>query len=60
MAEDSVRLLRREVVASYRDRKVVREVWVDDRRPNQTHLVLEVIPSNHLVGVICDANTVTD
>ena len=60
MAEDSVRLLRREVVAAYRDRKVVREVWVDDRSPNQTHLVLEVIPINHLVGRTCDANTVTD
>ena len=60
MAEDSVRLLRRDVVASYRDRKVIREVWVDDRRPNQTHMVLEVIPTNHLVGGICAANTVTD
>ena len=60
MAEDSLKLVRREVVSSYRDRKVIREVWSDDRRPFQVHLVHEVIPSNHLVGGICGANIVTD
>ena len=59
MAEDSIRLVCREVVAAYRDRKIVRETWRDDRRPDYPYLVLEVVPNHHLVGRTCDANTVT-
>ena len=59
MAEDSIRLVCREVVALYSDRRVIRETWQDDRWPDKPYLVLEVVPNHHLVGRTCDANIVT-
>ena len=59
MAEDSTKLIRREVVASYRDRRVIREVW-ETRHPDYPLVVLESVPNQHIVGRLCDVNTATD